>query len=455
MASLSTKSDGSREIYIVIGDTRPKIQLGKIPKKGAERVLAKVESLLACNTSGSAPDGEVSAWLGSLPYNDKLLERLVALGLTAARPKAETEEPVKQTIKTLVDKFVIHKRPLIAKSSIEKLQGSLARLTLFLGDDRDITTITVGDASAFESWGRKEGASEAHQRTLNRYAKQVASFAVDHGWIPSNPFRKLKSTALAATTRHYVSPEDTESLLNACPCLQWKILIGLARYAGLRVPSEAFAITWDMVDWDRKALFIPSKKTRRYAESRVCPILPELMTLLEKGFDQAPEGAETIVALSNGNVRRKLPDIIKNAKLKPWEDLFQTLRRSCETHFVSLGHPTHAVSTWLGHSNQVSKDHYLMITSDAFTKATETKTDLVDRPKTRSLKSGAESGAVSSRNDSQGQETSESTKKVAKTANEASPGDFQGLLENATKCEVVRGGLEPPTHGFSVRCSTN
>ena len=96
-----------------------------------------------------------------------------------------------------------------------------------------------------------------------------------------------------------------------------------------------------------------------------------------------------------------------------------------------------------------------MITSDAFAKATETKTDIVDRPKTRSSKSGAESGAVSSRNGSQAPETSPLYKKVIETANEASPGDFQGLLENATNCEVVRGGLEPPTHGFSVRCSTN
>ena len=124
MASLSTKSDGSREIYLVIGDKRPRIQLGKIPKKGAERVLAKVESLLSSKTSGSAPDGEVSAWLASLPDNDKLLERLVALGLTAARPKVETQVAEKQTIKTLVDNFVIHKRPLIAKNSLNKLEGS-------------------------------------------------------------------------------------------------------------------------------------------------------------------------------------------------------------------------------------------------------------------------------------------------------------------------------------------
>ena len=137
---------------------------------------------------------------------------------------------------------------------------------------RDISSITLGDASEFESWGMKLGFSEAHQRTHNRYAKQLFAYAMDHGWIDVSPFRKLKSTSLAATTRHYVTPEDTQSLLATCPGHRWKLLIGLARYVGLRVPSKAFAITWDMIDWDNKALCIPSKKTRRYAESRVCQI---------------------------------------------------------------------------------------------------------------------------------------------------------------------------------------
>jgi len=75
------------------------------------------------------------------------------------------------------------------------------------------------------------------------------------------------------------------------------------------------------------------------------------MVLFEKGWDDAPESAGTILILSVVKVRRKLPKTIKEAKLKPWDDMFQMLRRSCETHFVSLGHPGHAVSTWQGHSN--------------------------------------------------------------------------------------------------------
>ncbi len=135
-----------------------------------------------------------------------------------------------------------------------------------------------------------------------------------------------------------------------------------------------------------------------------------------------------------------------------WKGMFQTLRRSCETHFVSLAHPSHAVSAWLGHSNQVSKDHYLMITSDAFAKATETKTEVSDRPKAKPSKSGAESGAVLARNErKQSESEADSGADVSPNLDPLNE-KTQGNLGNSL---VVRAGLEPATHGFSVRCSTN
>lgn len=427
MASLSTKADGSREIYLVIGDKRPRIQLGKISKKNADRILTKVESLLSNKTSGSSPDGEVSAWLAGLPDNDKLLERLVSLGLTAGRPKVKTIEQAKHTIKVLVDKFVDHKRPLLAKNSLKKLEGSLARLTEFFGDGRDIATITLGDAAEFESWGRKAGASEAHQRTLNRYAKQVAAFAVDHGWLPTNPFRKLKSTALAATVRHYVTDADTVKLLAACPNHSWKVLIGLARYAGLRVPSEVFALTWDDIDWKTGSISVAKNKTA----ARVCPIIPQLYPILQKAWEE--NKGDKVLQLSISNIRRRFPSIIKAAKLKPWEDMFQTLRRSCETHLISLGHPHHVVSDWLGHSVQVSKDHYLMVTSEDFAKATRLLQD-----SKAAQKSGADSGAVSDRERVQEPAQSGKAPKANRSKNAKSPGKFQGLPVCATGCIAPR-----------------
>ena len=444
MASLSTKSDGTREIYVVIGETRPKIQLGKIPKKHAERVLAKVEALLMCKTSGSSPDGEVSAWIGSLPDGDRLLERLVALGLVPARPKPVSNEAITKTLESLVDQFVEYKKPMIAKSSLDKLEGSLAKLTEHFGDSRAIDTLTLGDAANYESWGRKGGSSEAHQRTLNRYAKQLFAYGVDHTWVPVNPFRKLRSTALAASVRHYVTEADTVKLLAACPSHPWKVLVGLARYAGLRVPSEAFSLNWSQVDWETRCISIAEQKT----SARVCPILPELYPILRKAFDEKSD--DRVLKLSYSNIRRKFPGIIAKAKLKPWEDMFQTLRRSCETHMIAIGHPHHVVSEWIGHSVQVSRDHYLMVISGDFEKATGQKA-----VPPSAEKSGAFSGAVSDREGSQELAQPGKVFKTVRPKKAKSPGDFQGSRVCATICEAPPGGLEPPTHGLTVRCSAN
>jgi hypothetical protein len=35
----------------------------------------------------------------------------------------------------------------------------------------------------------------------------------------------------------------------ACPDAQWRLLVALARYGGVRTPSESLAIEWSHVDW--------------------------------------------------------------------------------------------------------------------------------------------------------------------------------------------------------------
>lgn len=209
MASLSTSATGLREIIVVVGGQRKKIRLGRITKKQAESILRKVEHLSACKTSGASIDGDLAAWLGSLPDQDTLLRRLVTLGLTGARKRTERGH----TLKQLVDKFVAMKEPTLAPRSTEKLKGSLVNLTEFLGEDCIIESVTVASASEFESAMFTSGASLAHVRTLNRYAKQVLEFACDLEWIAVNPCRKLKSTAVASSVRHYVTPVDAMKLI--------------------------------------------------------------------------------------------------------------------------------------------------------------------------------------------------------------------------------------------------
>ncbi len=91
----------------------------------------------------------------------------------------------------------------------------------------------------------------------------------------------------------------------------------------------------------------------------------------------APTGGRTQIwpQASNGqnhrtsrhNLHRRFRQIIESAELKPWDDLFQTLRRSCETEWLQSA-PHYAVAKWLGHGIKVSEKHYAMITDEVLNK---------------------------------------------------------------------------------------
>lgn len=76
------------------------------------------------------------------------------------------------------------------------------------------------------------------------------------------------------------------------------------------------------------------------------------------------------MSLSRNNLHRTVRQAIQRAGVEPWDDLFQALRRSCETDLARL-FPQHAVSAWIGHSPAVSHKHYLQVTDDLFEAASQ------------------------------------------------------------------------------------
>ena len=140
-----------------------------------------------------------------------------------------------------------------------------------------------------------------------------------------------------------------------------------ARYAGLRVPSETHPLTWGDVDWARGRLNVRSPKTEHHAghERRAVPITNKLMPVLQEAFDAAADGEEYLVTgpRSNECVREKVLAAINRAEVDVWEDLFRTLRSSCEREWA-MTFSRHAESKWLGHSITVSRKHYANHVSD-------------------------------------------------------------------------------------------
>ena len=65
MASLTTRNNGTRFIQFAGPDgSRPTIRLGRLPKKEAETILAKVEALAAAALAKTSWDRQTAEWVG-------------------------------------------------------------------------------------------------------------------------------------------------------------------------------------------------------------------------------------------------------------------------------------------------------------------------------------------------------------------------------------------------------
>lgn len=112
--------------------------------------------------------------------------------------------------------------------------------------------------------------------------------AVDWELLPKNPFQKLRARAIAANRDRFVSAEEAERVLAELPDARWRVLFALARFGGLRVPSETHALTWDNIDWERHRMSVYASKAHRAGKTaeeavRVVPDRPDALRGSEGG----------------------------------------------------------------------------------------------------------------------------------------------------------------------------
>src|SRR5262249_41890503 len=125
------------------------------------------------------------------------------------------------------------------------------------------------------------------------HARQVLEDAVRQGHLPANPWRHLRQRqGDPAERRAYVPVADAQRVLDHCPNVWWRLLVALARVAGVRTPREPFSLTWCDVDWERGRLTIASPKTAASGKAhRIVPLFPLLRPHLDAAFGAAEEGA--------------------------------------------------------------------------------------------------------------------------------------------------------------------
>ncbi|WP_390416241.1 tyrosine-type recombinase/integrase [Planctopirus limnophila] len=279
------------------------------------------------------------------------------------------------TLASFVDEF-ISKRAISTKPSTRAVYGRVRKhLVEHFGEKMRLDEITAGDADDWVRYLQREKLAENTIRRHTGVAKQFFNDAIRRKLLTENPFKGLKQSVLANESRfHFVTIDDAEKVIDACPNGTWRLIVALARYGGLRTPSETFALKWCDIDWERQRMTVSSPKTEHHhgGDKRVVPIFPRLKSHLEAAFDAAEPGSVFVIpSMGDGrkNLRTRFERIIRRAGLTPWPKLFQNLRSTCETELCE-NFPLHVVTKWLGNSEQIAKQHYLQMTDEHFERAT-------------------------------------------------------------------------------------
>ncbi|MDY3561966.1 site-specific integrase [Gemmata sp. JC673] len=443
MASIADDPNGRRRILFVAPDEKRKtIRLGKIDRRTAENICRHVEALLAARISGQPLARDTATWLADL--SPKLKDKLVSVGL------CESEQ--KLAVGQFLDDWLAARRASGHAASSLLAWGQSVREMKGMFKDRAITSLTHADGEAYRSamQARELRSTTVHKRL--GHARQMLEDAVRIGHISTNPWKHVRHRQGDPSERRaYVPVADMYRVIERCPNVWWKLLVALARFGGLRIPSEAFSLTWGDVDWERSRLTVPSPKTSNQGKPhRVIPLFPLLRPYLEAAFEHAEEGSEYVVPKEyreraegerewNGaNLRTTFGKIVRRAGVDPWPRIWHSLRASCESD-LAQSFPLATVTKWLGNTPSVALRHYVDPTEAAFDKAA-----------TWTPESGAKSGAQVAQNPAQQGRAGNRNKSQTGTASAeesstsaASCDSLQLAASICTNDQRERMGIEP------------
>jgi integrase len=258
VASISKGPNGHRTIQFVAGDgKRRSIRLGKVTQRQAEAVKLRVEALNAALISKCPLDGDTASWVAGI--GDDLAAKLAAVGLIPERASA--------LLSDFLDAYIKRRTDIKPRTRIN-LEACRAQLVEFFGKDRSLKNITPGDADAWLLWLRERYANGTAGRTVKR-AKQFFRSAVRSRLLPSNPFEDVKPPSQVNDSRKsFVSRETTRRMLDACPDAEWRLIVALCRFGGVRCPSELLPLRWSEVNWEQGRFLVHSPKTEHHEGGR-------------------------------------------------------------------------------------------------------------------------------------------------------------------------------------------
>lgn len=291
MASITFSNGRARIQFVDVDEKRRSIRLGKTDKRAAHAVKLRVEALLNAKIQNVPVDRDTTVWLTGI--GSDLASKLAGVGLIEARDET--------TLAAFTDSY-INKRTDVKPKTRTNYTIGRKRLIDFFGADTPLHSITSGMADEWRCWLLSRYASATAGKTI-KWAKQFFRAAVRGKIIPSNPFDDVKPTSMVNESRkRFIDRPTIDRVLGACPDAEWRLIVALCRYGGLRCPSELMPLTWNDVNWELGRFFVRSPKTEHYRgkEGRWVPIFHELLPHFREAFEQADDGTVYVLHRRRG-----------------------------------------------------------------------------------------------------------------------------------------------------------
>ena len=367
MASLSLdKASKTWRIQVFAPDgSRRAIRLGAAPKALAEATRQRVAVLEAAARLGVPPDPATAIWLAQV--GDEFHGKLFRAGLVVARPPRLT---LGEAVASYEAAWLSGNKP---ETQAHK-RGHLAQFVDLIGQATPLARLTSHHCERYVAAVKSEYAAGTASARVTQL-KSFFTLLVTRRVIAESPFEGVETPAghVDRSKQFYVSPDLLARVLVYTP-VGARVAAGLARFGGLRCPSETSRLRWQDIDRAAGSVLVHSPKTERYAgrETRVIPLFPALVLILTLAVAERVD--DYVVPRSSSASRRagasaSLRAACLEAGVTPWPKLLVNLRASCATDLIAAGYSQRNVADWLGHAPEIGHKHYHQTRESDFRRA--------------------------------------------------------------------------------------
>lgn len=378
------------------------VQIGRLGKAGSEDWKRNLRRLEGAALNGTEVQSEVEKWVSKL--SPDIAAKLCRHGLI------EQENLIPKTFAALcaftIDlgvrkkknkKGTTRNKVVSLRHAIKFFEGiedpGRDRVTWQRSSKRLIRSITEDDVVAFrDSFDMTENTKVGIMKNLS----EVFNVAKKAGLIPRNPVSEHRGGWEASEKLEYVPLTRFRKLYDQVDT-EWKLILGLAMYAGLRAPSEVNALRWQDVDWQRRVMTVRSSKPGKNGVefvARPVPIFDEIAEPLVELWQSRGEPDSGDVVTEHRTSRNEsdqwngysihVQRLAEQHGLQLWKRPMQNLRASFISRKVAgvegdkLESPT-TVCKWVGQSEVIAGKHYIVLSDENLEGASSWSLDEVKR----------------------------------------------------------------------------